>query len=208
MSSKGHLGYDKLLLATRNKGKMMELKEHIIGMPIEILTMDDIFDIPEVEEDGDTFLENAKKKAVIAAKESGYLTLADDSGLAVDALNGLPGVHSARFAGDERNDDLNNVKLLEMLKDVPPFRRTARFVCAIVIATPEGKTYAAEGLSEGVILDKPRGTGGFGYDPLFYVPELKKTFAELDKKEKNLVSHRGRALKQAAETLKMLIEVG
>lgn len=195
----------KLLMATRNKGKLLELKELLHDLPVEILTLDDMPVLNPVEETGETFLENAIIKAVTTAKESGIVALADDSGLVVDALNGQPGVHSARFAGEPSEDYRNNIKLLEMLKGIPPAKRTARFVSVIAIASPGGLVRSAEGRCEGVILEDFRGAGGFGYDPLFYVPALQKTFAELDVEEKNLVSHRGKALRKAAEILRQML---
>ena len=195
----------KLLAATHNRGKLVELKKLLEGLPVELLTLDDLPGFPPVEETGDTFRENAVIKAALLAKESGILTVADDSGLEVDALNGQPGVYSARFAGEPPDDRRNNRKLLQMLAGVPPAQRTARFVCVIAIATPDGQVHTAEGQCEGIILTESRGEGGFGYDPLFYVPALQKTMAELTLEEKNRISHRGQALRKAAPILRGLL---
>ena len=196
----------KLLMASRNKGKLLELKNLLAKTPIDVLTAADIPWLPEVAEEGQTFLENAAKKAQEAAKVSGLLTIADDSGLEVDALGGQPGIHSARFAGEPADDTRNNKKLLELLRDVPPQKRTARFVCAIAIATSEGEVYFANGVCEGLILEEPRGSQGFGYDSLFYIPHLQKTLAELSIDEKNCISHRGKALQEAAKIIRRLVK--
>jgi len=199
------LNRPRLLLASRNRGKLRELQELLAAVSIEIRTLEDFAEFPETVEDGLTFMENAAKKALAAACGTGITAIADDSGLEVDALGGRPGIHSARFAGEPADDGRNNRKLLELLRGVPVEKRTARFVCAIAIATPEGKTYFAEGACEGVILSEPRGSGGFGYDPLFYLPHLKKTFAEMTIEEKNPLSHRGKALREAAVIIRQTI---
>lgn len=195
----------RILMATRNKGKMIELRENLKNLELEILTLDDIEDMPILEEKGSTFLENAVSKAQMAVKVSGLVTMADDSGLEVDALGGQPGVYSARFAGEPTDDRKNNQKLLQLMKGLSYERRTARFVCAIAIAFPDGRIYLAEGKCEGVILEESRGSGGFGYDPLFYIPSMEKTFAELNLDEKNSISHRGKALEQAAALLERFL---
>ena len=184
----------KLALATRNRGKVREMAAILAPLKIEVLYLDNYPDFPEVEEDGMTFLENAVKKALVTARATGEIALADDSGLEVDCLDGPPGVHSARFAGEPKDDCANNEKLLALMVDVPPERRTARFRCAIAVATPGGEVHTAEGTCEGVIIGEARGSGGFGYDSLFYLPGYGKTFAELDPAIKNKISHRGRAL--------------
>jgi len=184
----------KLVLATRNHGKIREMAEILAPLNIEVLSMDAFPDFPEVEEDGETFLENAVKKARVTAQATGEIALADDSGLEVDCLDGRPGVHSARFAGEPKDDRANNEKLLSLMVDVPPERRTARFRCAIAVVTPGGEVHTTDGICEGVIIREPRGGGGFGYDPLFYLRQYGKTFAELDLATKNKISHRGRAL--------------
>ncbi|HEX3011765.1 MAG TPA: XTP/dITP diphosphatase, partial [Syntrophomonadaceae bacterium] len=162
-----------------------------------IVTLDDIEPLPEVEEDGVTFEANAIKKASINASLSGLVTLADDSGLVVDALDGKPGVYSARFAGEHANDEKNNQKLLALLNNIPEEQRTARFKCVIAICAPGGKTATVEGSCEGKIAIKPSGQQGFGYDPLFIPEGWEKSFAMLSGEEKNRISHRGKALQKA-----------
>ncbi len=198
----------KLLMATRNKGKELELRSLLAGLPLEIMTLNDWPDLPEAMEDQPTFLGNATQKALLGAQQTGLITLADDSGLEVAALGGLPGVRSARFAGEERNDRRNNMKLLSLLKDIPLSQRTAQFVCVAVIATPDGKIYSAEGRCTGIIVSEFQGKGGFGYDPIFYVPGLHKTFAQLDLEEKNRISHRGQALREAVTIIRTRLSHG
>lgn len=195
----------RLVLATNNKGKVRELKELLND--IEVLSLADFPQIPEIIEDGTTFAENAVKKAREIARITESIALADDSGLEVDYLDGQPGIYSARFAGEEKDDSKNNAKLLELLKGVPESKRTARFRCVIAIATPLGETYTAEGTCEGSILSAPEGNDGFGYDPLFYVPEYDKTFAQLDMNIKNKISHRGIALNKAKDILMEILKV-
>jgi non-canonical purine NTP pyrophosphatase, rdgB/HAM1 family len=190
-----------LLLATRNNKKKRELQIILGAWDINLLTLDEVAEIPEIEEDGTTFRENAIKKAVISAELSGCITLADDSGLIVDALGGAPGVYSARFAGPDASDDNNNRKLLGMLRNVPKDQRTARFVCVIAVASPDGRVQTVEGVCEGRIGTEHHGQGGFGYDPLFIPAGYLKTFAELTDTEKNMISHRGRALAAAKQLL-------
>lgn len=196
----------KILLATQNQGKVKELRKLLGDLPFSILSLADFPEIGEIEENGETFAENASIKARTAAKVTGLLSLADDSGLEVDALNGAPGVHSARFSGEPKDDARNNVKLLGLLEAVPQTQRQARFKSVIAIVTPQGQEYLTEGVCEGVIALEPRGEDGFGYDPLFYLPEYGKTFAELGLEEKNKISHRGKALRKAIDVLKMLAE--
>lgn len=195
-----------LLMATRNKGKVQELAELLEDLSVQILTLADFPHLGEVEETGQTFSENAAIKARYAATETGLITLSDDSGLEVDALNGKPGVYSARFAGEPSDDQRNNEKLLAMLQGVPAEQRTARFVCAMAVVLPRRgalpEIFYTTGSCSGVILEEQRGKGGFGYDPLFYVPQLKKTFAELTLEEKNLISHRGQALREMVQILR------
>lgn len=190
-----------LVVATRNKKKLRELAALLADLPVQVVDLGAFPGAPEVEETGATFAENARLKAVAAARYTGHWAVADDSGLEVDALDGRPGVWSARFAGPGATDDDNNKLLLKLLEGVPPRRRRARFRCAIAIASPEGETWVDEGVCEGVITDGPRGEGGFGYDPLFLVPELDRTFAELPPEEKNRISHRARALALARKRL-------
>lgn len=195
----------RLVLATRNAGKVRELVSLLGPLGVEVASLADYAGLPDIPEDGETFEANAVFKAREVARLTGQIALADDSGLEVDALGGAPGVHSARFAGEPKDDAANNAKLLRLLEGVPPEKRTARFRCVVALATPEGEVYTAEGVSEGVILDRPRGENGFGYDPLFYVPDLGRTFAELDMAVKNKVSHRGRAFAQVAGMVRRLI---
>lgn len=184
----------QIVLATKNKGKIKEFRELFKLMGIEVLSADEVSHVPEVEEDGETFVENAIKKAETISQTLGMPALADDSGLEVDALQGQPGVLSARFAGFQATDEENNRKLIRMLEFIPPEKRTARFKCVLALAIPGQKTITAEGVCEGLILSEPEGNGGFGYDPYFYVPQRKQTMAQLPPSEKNKISHRGQAL--------------
>ncbi len=191
----------KLVLASRNPGKLRELKALLEPLDIEVVSLEEYPGIPEVVEDGLTFTENAVKKARAVAAATGQVALADDSGLEVDYLNGAPGVFSARFAGEDRDDRANNEKLLHLLAGVPWEKRTARFRCVVAVAFPGGAVYTAEGVCEGMIADEPRGEKGFGYDPLFFVPAFGKTFAQLEPAEKNKISHRAKALRKARKIL-------
>ncbi|MCI0342474.1 MAG: RdgB/HAM1 family non-canonical purine NTP pyrophosphatase [Planctomycetales bacterium] len=182
----------RLALATRNAGKIAEIRALLAGLPVKIVAPERL---PEVVEDADTFRGNAEKKARAAAAALGIPALADDSGLEVDALGGAPGVRSARYAGPGATDAANNGKLLDALRGVAPERRRARFRCLAVVAAPDGSLLAiGEGTAEGRILEAPRGTSGFGYDPLFLSDDLAVTFAEAGPEAKNRVSHRARAL--------------
>ncbi len=183
-----------LVLATRNQGKISEYKELLSSFSVEIKSLQDFGPIPPVVEDGETFEENAYKKAHTAAKILGFPVLADDSGLEVQALGGLPGVRSARYAGEEATDKDNNLKLLEAMKGVVD--RRASFKCVISIAVPRGPALTYEEACEGKITHEMEGNHGFGYDPIFYYPPLKKTFAQMSVEEKNRVSHRGKAAAQ------------
>lgn len=198
----------KLVLATRNEGKIREITEILAPHGVEVLPLNEFPGIVEAEEDGVTFKENAVKKASAVCEQTGLMALADDSGLEVDCLEGFPGVFSSRFAGEEKNDEANNKKLLELLEDVPEEYRTARFTCVAAIATPDDWVYTAEGYCEGIIAREPKGEGGFGYDPLFYVPEYGKTFAELEPETKNKISHRAKALAGALDILLELERFG
>jgi XTP/dITP diphosphohydrolase len=190
----------KLAVATRNAGKLKEIRRLLESSGIEVLGMESFADLPEVVEDGETFHANAEKKARAVAQWTGCLTLADDSGLEVEALAGLPGVHSAYFAGPTADDGENNLKLLKVLAEVPPPRRAA-FVCTMALCEPAGACRFFVGRLEGEILATPRGQDGFGYDPLFLVVEYGRTLAELPLEEKNRISHRGRALRQVVDFL-------
>ncbi|WP_066639180.1 XTP/dITP diphosphatase [Desulfolucanica intricata] len=197
----------QLVLATRNQGKVRELRELLQDLGVEVISLEEYKDFPEIEEDGTTFKENAIKKARETAGFTGLISLADDSGLEVDYLGGEPGVHSARFAGEPKDDKANNEKLLKLMEGVPLTRRTARFRCVVAICGPKGEVHTAEGTCEGIIGTDLRGEQGFGYDPLFYLPDYEKTFAELDLSIKNKISHRGRALLKAKDIItKMLSE--
>ncbi|AFV03663.1 MULTISPECIES: XTP/dITP diphosphatase [unclassified Dehalobacter] len=196
----------KVLLATMNKGKVMELEGLLNDGKIEILSLSDLSDYQEVEESGSTFAENAFIKARAACATGKMITLADDSGLEVDALAGAPGVLSARYAGEPKNDEHNIEKLLTDLEGVPEENRTARFRCALAIICPDGQEYLTEGSVEGRILTERIGTGGFGYDPVFYLPDLQKTMAELSLDEKNCLSHRARAFAKAVPLLTALMK--
>lgn len=193
--------YKRIILASNNEHKIIEIREILKNFGFEIISLKDADIDIEIVEDGETFEENAYKKANEIMRITGEAVLADDSGLEVDALHGQPGVLSARFSGEHGNDKKNNEKLLSMLKDVPENLRTARFVCSIVLLFPDGTEIKAYGHVNGVIGYVERGINGFGYDPLFIIPELNKSFAELSGSEKNAISHRGRALEQLREKL-------
>lgn len=184
----------KLIVATHNPGKVKELEAMLTPLGFEVESLLDYPDAPETDETGSTFEENAALKAVEAASYFGHAVLADDSGLEVNALDGAPGIYSARFAGPEKSDEANNALLLEKLDGAPD--RSARFVCALCLAKPDGETLTVRGTLEGTIGYAPHGENGFGYDPLFIVPSLHKTAAELERDEKAAVSHRGQALRQ------------
>ena len=197
-----------LLVATTNPGKFAEVKSFLAALPLRILSLQDTIDPPAVVEDGRTFEENALKKARTLADFSGLLTLADDSGLEVDALNGAPGIYSARYAGADADDERNNKKLLGALAEVPTDQRTARFVCALALCAPHGQKrndWIARESCEGRIAFAPSGNHGFGYDPLFFFPPFGKTFGEIDRQTKATVSHRGKALKRLADALPQLV---
>lgn len=189
----------KIVLATKNRGKIKEIEAILTGLPVEILPVSHYPAIPEVEEDGQTFFDNALKKAKTIADFTGEAALADDSGLEVEALQGAPGVYSARYAGAGASDEENIAKLLHDMALVPPGKRGAAFRCVLVLYRPDGDYVAFEGRWAGQISDRPRGKGGFGYDPVFLLPELGCTVAELASGEKNRLSHRAQAL-QALKT--------
>lgn len=191
----------KLLVATRNAGKLREIESLLAPGGIEVVGLQSVENAPEVVEDGSSFVANARKKALEVAIAANCLTLADDSGLVVPALNGAPGIFSARYAGVEATDAQNNHKLLEELKNVSTSRRQAYFCCVMALADPQGGCRTFEGRLNGVLLDELRGEQGFGYDPLFLVPEYGKTLAELSLEIKNRISHRGEALRQVIKSL-------
>lgn len=189
----------RLMLATGNAGKIAEMRSllalYVDSAQVTVLTPQDWLDpLPEVLETGATFAENARLKASALAKATGIFALADDSGLCVDALDGGPGLYSARWAGNDAADSDRNARLLAALDGIPPEDRTARFVCALALAAPSGTFLEAEGICEGWILTVPRGESGFGYDPLFFMPELNRTMAELTVADKNRSSHRAIAM--------------
>lgn len=191
----------KLIFATGNEGKMREIR-HILGdMDYEILSMKEAGVDVDIVEDGETFEENAIIKARTVMEATGCLTLADDSGLEIDFLNKEPGVLSARYMGENTSYRIKNQILLDRLHGVPAAVRSARFVCAIVAAFPDGRIETRQATIEGRIADEPAGENGFGYDPIFYVPELGKTTAQLSEEEKNAISHRGKALRMIKEIL-------
>jgi XTP/dITP diphosphohydrolase len=194
----------KLLVATRNPGKAQEFKRLLRGIPFQITSLDEEGVAEEVEETGHTFEDNARLKARTYAELTGLLTLADDSGLEVDALGGEPGVKSARYGGLGLTDEDRVELLLRNLKDVPWEDRTGRFRCVIAVVRPTGEAETVTGAVEGVIQYSPKGSNGFGYDPVFYLPHLGKTTAELSLEEKNGISHRGQAARKAVELLKEL----
>jgi XTP/dITP diphosphohydrolase len=191
----------QLVLATRNKDKIREIKHLLEDLPITILIFSDFLDFPEIDETGETLEENAILKAKGIAEFTGYAALADDSGLEVDALGGAPGVYSSRFAGPGCTYDDNNRKLLQDLQGIPEDRRAAHFRTVIAIAWNAGEIETVEGRVDGIIKTQKIGQSGFGYDPVFYYPPAKKTFAEMSLDEKNSLSHRGKALMQARDLL-------
>ena len=195
----------QVVIATKNKGKAKDFEALFQPLGFEVVTMFDVAPDMEIEETGTTFEENAVLKAETLAKELNMIVIADDSGLAVDALDGAPGVYSARYAGDH-DDEANIVKVLENLAGVPEEKRTARFMCALAIAGPEMDTTTVFGTCEGVILQEKRGTNGFGYDQIFFIPELGRAMAELTPEEKGAISHRGNAIRKLAEALPTLLK--
>lgn len=191
----------KVLIASKNAGKIEEFRRLLSPLGYEVVSLLEFPDAPDVEETGDTFQENARLKAEAIAKAYNCIAIADDSGLAVDALGGRPGVYSARFAGEEKDDQKNIEKVLKELTGVSMSERTARFYCVLAVAGPGRSTLFFEGECSGLIAMEPKGTEGFGYDPIFYVPEKDKTFAELSSEEKNMISHRAQALKKLESRL-------
>ena len=212
----------RILVASTNPGKLKELREMLAG-DIEWVGLSDFPNVSEIEEDGKTFAENARKKAIGYAKATGLWTLADDSGLVVDALNGQPGVKSARFSSvKETNrgliDHKNMAKVLKLLEGVPKEKRTARFMCCLCLASPpepekksggraspEKVLIETSGKLEGLIINEPMGENGFGYDPIFFVPESNKTVAQMTSEEKNAISHRGNAIRSLKHSLEQLL---
>jgi XTP/dITP diphosphohydrolase len=191
----------KVVFASGNEGKVREIKEMLEGMGIELVSLSNYSHVPEIVEDGKSFLENALKKAKIISEFTGETVLADDSGLQVEVLGGEPGIYSSRYAGESATDEENNVALLAKLKNIPREKRTAFFRCVLVLYRRDGSYDYFEGKWTGKIIDDQRGNNGFGYDPIFFVPELKKTAAELPAEIKNKVSHRGQAFAQLKKAL-------
>ena len=191
----------ELVIATRNPGKVREIQQILTGLGVRWRSLEDFGEVAEPDETGTTFAENARIKALYYAERTSCLVLADDSGLEVDALNGRPGIESARFAGEHKSDADNNARLIRELRDVPEAQRSARFRCVVALAEPGRVVIEAEGSIEGRIVEKPRGTNGFGYDPHFFVPECGATTAELSPDQKSRISHRGRALRALAKRL-------
>ena len=196
---------DKIIFATGNEGKMKEIRMILKDLGLPVLSMKEAGVQADIVEDGTTFEENAKIKAVAVQKLTGALVLADDSGLEIDYLNKEPGIYSARYMGEDTPYSVKNANLISRLAGVPDEQRTARFVCAIAAAFPDGEVLTTRGTIEGIIGYEERGENGFGYDPIFYLPEYKKSTAELSPEEKNALSHRGRALRQMEEELRKRI---
>ncbi len=190
----------KVIFATKNKGKIKEIQA-VLGDSYNVITMEEAGITVDVEENGKTFEENAVIKAEAIAKICGETVLADDSGLEIDYLNGEPGIYSARYMGHDTSYDIKNKSLIERLNGVPDEKRTARFVCAVAAAVPGKETVVVRGTMEGIIGYEIKGENGFGYDPIFFLPEYGKTSAEISPEEKNKISHRGKALRMIAEKL-------
>jgi len=186
----------KIVFASGNEGKVREIREMLEGMGIELVSLSNYADVPEIVEDGKSFLENALKKAKIVSEYTGETVLADDSGLQIEVLGGEPGIISSRYAGEKATDEENNTKLLTKLKNIPQEKRTAFFICVLVLYRRDSSYDYFEGKWRGQIIDERRGNNGFGYDPIFLVPELKMTAAELPVEIKNKISHRGQAFAQ------------
>jgi XTP/dITP diphosphohydrolase len=186
----------EVIVATRNKGKIREIRKALKGLGLRIYSLRDFQDLPEIEEDGKSFSENALKKARFYSKHFGKLTIADDSGLEVDGLKGRPGIYSARYAGEGASSQENNQKLLREMQGLPLSKRGAQFKCVIAVVSHDGKEAVAEGSCKGTIGFEEKGRKGFGYDPLFIIPKYGKTMAQLSLEEKNEMSHRGKALKK------------
>ena len=190
----------RIVLATKNKGKIKEMRELLAPMNIEVLSLADFSPVDDAEENGVTFAENAMLKARYYFAHTGTLCLADDSGLEVDALGGRPGVYSARYSGEDATDAANNAKVLREMEGIEKDKRTARFRCAMALVG-EGIELTTDGTCEGALLTEERGQGGFGYDPIFYVPKFDRTLAEMSSEEKNSISHRGAAVRKMADLI-------
>ncbi|QFF99609.1 XTP/dITP diphosphatase [Psychrobacillus glaciei] len=194
----------KIIIATKNKGKAKDFEALFGPLGYDVLTLHDVADDMDVEETGTTFEENALIKATALSERLQTMVIADDSGLEIDALDGRPGIYSARYAGEAKSDEANIDKVLEELVNVEELNRTARFVCAIAIASPNLESVTVRGTCEGIIAKERKGTNGFGYDPIFYVPSENKMMAELSAEEKGAISHRGNAIKKLSEHIAKL----
>lgn len=197
----------KFIAATKNKGKLKEIEEILSGLPFEVISMEEAGVLDDIEEYGSTFEENALIKAREVYKATNEMVMADDSGLEVDYLDGAPGIYSSRFAGEGASDEDRNNKLLSLLEGVPFEERKARFVCVIAVILPGGEEFTVRGTCEGYIGFEPQGTNGFGYDPLFYVPEYDMTSAQMESSKKHEISHRGKALRMMVEELKERLSI-
>ena len=205
MTEKDQSLQPEVVIATRNQGKLREIEVILAPLGLKMLSLKDFPELPEIVEDGLTFAENAKKKAREVARKTGRLTIADDSGLAVDALQGRPGVFSSRYAGEKATDQQRYQKLLAEMAGIPEAQRGAAFICSVAVASPGGRIKIVQGECRGRIAFAPRGSHGFGYDPIFYLPEFGKTMAELPPEIKNRISHRARALEKLKEVLPELL---
>ena len=196
----------EIVLATTNPNKLREFRAMLQDIDIEVVSLDSFSNCPEIIEDGESFAENALKKARTIAQHTGCMTLADDSGLEVDFLGGMPGIYSARYAGEKADDRKNNEKLLKKLKDVPTGKRGARFKCVIAAVAPDGAKQVVEGAYPGIIIPEPRGSNGFGYDPIFLDEQTGLTYAEMDPEYKNRISHRSQAIRELKKILPRFLE--
>lgn len=197
---------DKIVFATANEGKVKEIKEILKDFPIEVVSMKEMGITADIEEDGTTFEENSLIKARALSKLTGLPALADDSGLEVDYLNGEPGIYSARYLGRDTDYDYKNNYIINKLSDAKEVERSARFVCVISLVLPDGREFVERGVVEGLIGYEQKGENGFGYDPIFYLPEYGKTSAELSPEEKNKISHRGKALSAMKKLIMDLVD--
>lgn len=197
-----------LIIATRNQGKFREILPFFSDLSLQLKSLADYPEIGPIKEDGETFLENAYKKARAVWEKTKVFVLADDSGISCDDLDGMPGIYSARYAGPNATDQENNDKLIEEIQAAHDPSRLARYICAMVLINPEGRGFKVEETCEGMITFSPSGSGGFGYDPYFYLPDKKCTMAEISLEEKNKISHRGKALKKVHVYLKKLTQCG
>lgn len=195
----------RFVVASRNRGKLSEIREILKGFDLQIVSMEEVGIFEDIEEYGSTFEENALIKAREICRRTGEMVMADDSGLEVDYLNGAPGIYSARFAGEGASDEDKNNKLLSLLRDVPFEKRSARFVCVIAVVFPDGESFTVKGTCEGFIGLETKGDHGFGYDPLFFMPEYGMTTAQMEPEQKHEVSHRGKALRLMVKELEKYI---